>query len=777
MTSLFVGLFAAGTLAGCLAAAGPPPLSAYLDSHQPIDRRADDLLGRMTLAEKIGQMNMPCVYVGELGKDAAAKMEGCRRFAAGTKEPGVGPGGGFFTLSNTILHEGPRQQAEFLNELQHIAVEKTRLRIPLLQCEEGTHGLMAPGGTVFPEGMALGSTWNLDLLRRIYAAAALEARAIGVHQLFTLVVEPTRDPRMGRNEEGYSEDPYLCARIAESVVEAVQGADVSAPDKVVAGLCHYPGQGEGFGGLERGAMQISERTLRSVFLPPFTAGIRGRGALGVMATYPAIDGVPVHASGHILTEILRDELGFQGLVLSEGHGISTLLYEGLAADLKQAGALALKAGVDVGISYEQAFLQGMADNVKEGKVPMALIDRAVRRILMQKFRLGLFEKPYVDPERAVRVSHTPAHTTLALEAAREGIVLLRNDKKLLPLDKNIRSVAVIGPNADDRDNMLGDYTAMRVLQPVTTVLAGIRAAVPAARVEYVKGCDVTRTALDEIERARQAARRAEIAVVVVGESLRANPRDGGTDGEGIDVASLDLSGRQQELVEAVAGTGTPTVVVLINGRPLSVRWIAEHVPAVLEAWNCGEQGGRAVADVLFGDRNPSGRLSVTIPRHVGQLPTYYDYPPSKEFWLKRGVQKAYIDLGGAPLYPFGYGLSYTQFAYSNLRIDQPRIAPEGEVVVSADIRNTGSRVGSEVVQLYLRDMLSSVTTPARRLAGFEKIRLEPGQSKTVRFRLSGDQLSLVGRDLRRVVEPGVFRVMVGRSSAQIELEGSFEVLP
>lgn len=750
----------------------------YLDPSQPIEKRLEDLMGRMTLAEKLGQMNMPCVYVDQLGKTIPLKMESCRRFAEGKREPALGPGGGFFTLPNTILHEGPRQQAEFLNELQRIALEKTRLKIPLLQTEEGTHGVMMSGGTIFPEGLALGSTWNMDLVRRVYATAAREARATGVHQLFTLVVEPNRDPRLGRNEEGYSEDPYLCARIAESIVEGVQGNDVSAPDKVVAGLCHYPGQSQPVSGLERGAMEISERALRSVFLPPWVAGIKKRGALGVMATYPAIDGVPAHASDKILTRILRDELNFQGLVLGEGGGISTLVYEGLAADQKEAGALALKAGLDVGISYEDGYMKPLADNVAEGKVPMALIDRAVRRILTLKFRLGLFEKRFVDVEQAVRVSHTAENQALALQAAREGIVLLRNERNLLPLKKDLRSIAVIGPNADATKNMLGDYTARKVLQPVTTVLKGIKAAVsPQTRVEYVLGCRVTGTKVNQIEQARAAAKKADVAVVVVGEADRDEPgEEKGTNGEGWDVASLDLSGLQQELVEAVQGTGTPTIVVLINGRPLSTRWIAEHVPAVLEAWNCGEQGGRAVADVLFGEYNPSGRLPITVPRHVGQLPVYYNYPPSKLHWVKHGWGRAYADMDASPLYEFGFGLSYTTFAYSNLRIDRPQVRANGQVGVSLEVQNTGGRAGDEVVQLYLRDVLSSITTPVKQLRGFEKVSLKPGEKKTVRFTLTPEDLALLNQRMEWVVEPGEFQVMVGHSSEDIRLRGSFQVV-
>jgi len=747
-------------------------MPVYADSRSPLESRVEDLLSRMTLEEKIGQMNMPCVYEGGLGKDVKSKFEGCRKFAEGTQIAGMGPGGGFFTLPNTILFEGPRQQAEFLNELQKIALEKTRLRIPLLMTEEGTHGLMCSGATIFPEGLALGSTWNMDLVEDIYSTAAREARAIGIHQLFTLVVEPNRDPRLGRNEEGYSEDPYLCSRIAESIVKGVQGDDISAPDKVVAGLCHYPGQSQPVSGLERGAMEISERNLREVFLPPWVAGIKKNGALGVMATYPAIDGIPTHASGKILTGILREELGFKGLVLGEGGGVSTPVYEHVVPSQKEAGAITLKSGLDVGISYEEGFMLKMIENVKEGKVSMEMIDRAVRRILTQKFRLGLFENPYVDPEKAAGVSHTKENQDLALKAAREGIVLLKNEKNLLPLKKDIRSIAVIGPNADNGLNQLGDYTARVVLQDISTILDGIKEKVSGrTRINYVKGCNITGTDLNEIGKAKRAARSSDVAVVVVGESQT----DPNTNGEGYDVASLDLTGMQEELIKAVHATGTPVIVVLINGRPLSVRWIAENVPAIVEAWNCGEQGGRAVSDILFGDFNPEGRLPITFPRHSGQLPVYYNHKPSKEYWIRHGWGTAYADMPATPLWEFGYGLGYTSFEYSNLTINPVESGPEGEFHISLDVTNTGKRYGTEVVQLYIRDVISSVTRPVKELKGFKKVRLEPGEKQRVELIINSEHLSFLDRNLERVVEPGVFEVMVGTSSENIRLKGEFQV--
>jgi beta-glucosidase len=748
----------------------------YLDSSQPVDRRVEDLLARMTLKEKVGQMNMPCVYLGALGRDIKSKREGLRRFTEGTYVNEIGPGGGFFTAANEVMREGPRDQALFYNELQRIAIEKTRLKVPLLETEEGTHGVMCSGHTIFPEGLGIGSTWNIDLVRQIYATAAREARSVGIHQLYTLVIEPNRDPRLGRNEEGFSEDPYLCARIAEAIVRGAQGDNVSAQDKVVAGLCHYPGQSQGAGGLERGAMEISERMLREVFLPPWVAGIKKAGALGVMATYPAIDGIPTHASEKILTKILREELGFKGLVLGEGGGIGTLVTERVAADQKQAGALALQAGLDVGISYEPGYMGPLIENVEEGRVSMELVERAVRRILRQKFVLGLFERPYVDADYAVKTVHSKPHQELALQAARESIVLLKNEKNLLPLRKELKAIAVIGPNADHDRNLLGDYISHAIPQHIVTVLEGIKQKVSSqTKVLYAQGCEVLGNDKGGFADAVKAAKGAEVAVVVVGENERLSKK-GGTNGEGRDIASLDLTGVQEDLIKAVYETGTPTVVVLVNGRPLSTRWTAEKVPALVEAWLPGEQGGTAVAEVLFGDYNPSGRLPISVPRHAGQLPAFYNVKPSRGRWMDGRVgMRDYVDMPGAPLYPFGHGLSYTRFEYANLQISPGEIGPGGQVQVSMDVRNAGERAGAEAVQLYINDVLSSVTRPVQELKGFRKVTLQPGEKQAVRFQLTPEELSFLDRNLERVVEPGTFRVMVGASCQDIRLSGTFEV--
>jgi beta-glucosidase len=414
----------------------------------------------------------------------------------------------------------------------------------------------------------------------------------------------------------------------------------------------------------------------------------------------------------------------------------------------------------------------MAESVREGRVPKELLDRAVKRVLRQKFQLGLFEHPFVDPDYAEKGLDRAKHRQLALSGAREGIVLLKNADNLLPLKKDIESIAVIGPNADHTRNLLGDYTSITVIEKVVTVLAGIKSKVgPGTKITYVKGCDIIGTKVNEIEAARKAAQQSKIAILVLGESTR-KMAEPATDGEGADAATLELTGFQEELVEAVYATGTPTVVVLVNGRPLATRWVAEHVPAIVEAWRPGEEGGTAVADILFGDYNPNGRLPITVPRHAGQLPVYYNYAASKAYWMKRF---GYVDIKPQPLYDFGYGLSYTKFEYKDLSISPARFGPAANVKISLDVRNIGEREGAETVQLYLNDVVSSVTTPARQLKRFEKVWLKPGEQRQVAFTLAPEDLMLLDKDLHWVVEPGRFDVMIGASSADTRLKGSFEV--
>jgi beta-glucosidase len=769
-----------GLLIGWMLALGFPlraqtTTPIYLDPKRTIDERVDDLMSRMTLKEKIGQLNLPCVYVDALGKDIPSKQEACKRFAAGTYTQEIGPGSGFFTLADEVLQDGnARHTAEFFNELQKIALTQTRLKIPLLEDEEGTHGAMYPGATVFPEGLAIGSSFDLDLVKEIYARSAAEARAVGIHMLSTLVMELDRDPRMGRNMEAYTEDPYLGMRIGEAIVHATQGARLTDLDRVVAVLTDFPTQNPAAGGMERGAIEISERSLRENDMLPWVGSITKAGGLGVMAAYPEVEDVPAHASEKWMTDILRQELGFDGVVESEGDGFRTLIDEHIVPNQKEAGALALKAGVDLDITYEPAYMGPLVENVEEGKVPMALVDRAVRRVLKLKFQLGLFESPYVDVDRAANIVHSTENQDLALRAGREGIVLLKNDKNVLPLKKNLKSVAVIGPNADDISNQLGDYSPLKITQHVATVLEGIKSAVsPQTKVVHARGCDVTGTDKSGFAEAVHAAKNADVAIVVVGEITNV---DHGTDGEGNDVASLDLSGVQEDLIRAVFETGTPTVVVLINGRPLSTRWTSEHVPALVEAWEPGERGGEAVADVLFGNYNPTGRLAISVPRHSGALPAYYNYKPSKTYWMA-SRKNSYVDIPASPLYPFGYGLSYTAFDYTNLRIEPATIHAGGEAKITLDVKNTGGRAGVETVQLYVHEEYAPVSTPVKQLRGFERVALEPGEKKTVTLNLKPEDLQLLDTDMHWKVVPGDFEIMVGKSSADIPLQGVLKVTP
>jgi beta-glucosidase len=500
-----------------------------------------------------------------------------------------------------------------------------------------------------------------------------------------------------------------------------------------------------------------------------------------MAGYPEVEDIPAHASEKWMNDVLRNELGFRGVVVSEGGGFGTLISEHLVRTQKEAGALALKAGVDVNITYEPAYMGPLIENVEEGRVDIALVDRAVRRVLELKFRLGLFENPYVDVNRAIGVVHSKPYQDLALRAGREGIVLLKNERNVLPLKKGLKSIAVIGPDADNLMNQLGDYSPKKVLQHVTSILEGIKTkAGSETKVVAVKGCGVLGNDKSGFADAVRAAKSADVAIVVVGENQGQNDTDEAqdppTDGESHDVASLDLTGVQEDLVRAVYETGTPTVVVLVNGRPLSTRWTAENVPAIVEAWRPGERGGEAVADVLFGDYNPSGRLAITIPRHVGQLPVYYNFKPGKGYFT-REWKRGYVDMPASPLYPFGHGLSYTQYEYSKLRIDPPQIHPQGTARVTVDVKNTGERAGTETVQLYIHEATGPVATPVKQLRGFERLDLKPGETKSVTLTLTPEDLQLLDRDMHWRVVPGDFEIMVGKSSEDLPLKGVLTVVP
>jgi len=708
----------------------------YLDPSQPIDKRVNDLLRRMTLEEKIGQM---CQYSGfSEGYEALVKE---------------GKVGSFLNVPG----------AENSNKIQKIAVEQSRLGVPLIFGLDVIHGY----STIFPIPLGWAGSWDPEMVKKAASIAAREAAADGVHWTFAPMVDIARDPRWGRVAEGAGEDPFLGSAMARALVEGYQGADLAGPETIVACPKHYVAYGAAEGGRDYNSVDISERNLREVYLPPFKAAVEA-GAGTIMSAFNDLNGVPASANTHTLEEILREEWGFEGFVVSDWNSVGELVNHGIAGTPAEAAREAVDAGVDMDMCAD-AYRTSLVPLIKERKVTEKTVDEAVRRILKIKFRLGLFERPYADPEYARKVIQGKEHIEAALEAARRSIVLLKNEGCLLPLRKDLRSVAVIGPLADNRTEPLGSWLCMGNPKDVVTVLEGIKSRVsPQTKVLYAKGCEIDGESTEGFEDAVKKTKECGAVIAVVGEG-----RD--MSGEAASRASLDLPGVQEELVKAVYETGVPVVEVLMNGRPLSISWSAEHIRAILEAWFLGIQGGNAVADVIFGNYTPGGKLPVTFPRTVGQVPIHYNHkntgrPPTAEKWTSR-----YLDVPWTPLFPFGHGLSYARFEYSNLWIHRKGKGLGENIEIAVDVKNTAELKGDEVVQLYLRDLVSSVTRPVKELKGFKRIALEPGEKKTVSFTLTVEHLSLLNRTLRRVVEPGVFKVMVGSSSEDIRLTGRFEV--
>ena len=700
-----------------------------------IDHRIDDLLARMTLDEKVGQL----VQYSDFTEDRAAAIRAGR-------------------IGSLLNVTG----AAATNRVQRLAVEESRLGIPLLFGLDVIHGYR----TIFPIPLATASSWDPELVTTIEAMAAREARASGVHWTFAPMIDVARDPRWGRIAEGAGEDPHLGAVMAAARVRGFQGDDVAAPDRLLACLKHYVAYGAAVGGRDYNSVDMSERSLREIYLPPYRAGVDA-GAASVMSAFNLLNGVPTTANTFTINGILRGELGFDGLLVSDWNSVGELVVHGYAADAREAARLAFNATIDMDMMSE-VYAGQLAGLVRTNVIPEASLDAAVRRVLRVKFALGLFEHPYVDPAREPAVLLREDHVAAARDAARKSMVLLKNEGALLPLAKDVRSLALIGPLADNRDDLLGAWHALGRSQDVVTVLAGIRRrAGPNTTVSFAPGATVTGLERDGFARAVELARKADVAIVAVGE------REFET-GEAASRASLDLPGVQHALIEAVRATGTPVVVVVMSGRPLALPWLADHVPAILQAWHPGVQGGNAVADVLWGDFNPSGKLAISFPRSVGQVPVYYAHdatgrPPTAERFTSK-----YLDLPNTPLYPFGHGLSYTTFAYGNLELSADTIGPRGTVTVSATVTNTGTVAGAEVVQLYLRDLVASVVRPVRELKGFTKVSLQPGERRTVRFTLGPRDLGFYNQDMEWVVEPGVFHVWIGWNSDE-GLESSFVV--
>jgi beta-glucosidase len=606
------------------------------------------------------------------------------------------------------------------------------------------------------------------LIERIESVAALEASAAGIKWTFSPMVDIARDPRWGRIVEGSGEDPYLGAAIARARVRGFQGDDPGQPGKLMACAKHWVGYGAAEAGRDYNLTDISEHRLREIYFPPFKAAIDA-GVGTFMSAFNDLNGIPASANPFTLRTVLRDEWGFKGFVVSDWESVAELIRHGVAADGKEAAYQAISAGVDMEMT-SRTFIQNIPQLLSEGRLSIKTVDESVRRILRMKFRLGLFEHPYVDESREAAVLNDPEHIALAKEAEIKSQVLLKNTNQLLPLKKDLKSVAVIGAFADDQNTPLGWWKGDTQPQSVVTILSGIRAKVPSStRIRYAKGCELNGCTPQGIAEAVKTAKKAEVAIVVVGESNVMS-------GEAASRAHLELSGQQNDLVKAVHATGTPVVVVLVAGRPLLINWIAENVPAVLEAWHGGQQVGPAVADILFGDANPGGKLPITFPRSEGQIPIYYNFKntgrPADN--SQERYRSKYQDETNAPLFPFGYGLSYSTFKLSGLTLDRSEIKTGEQVTVSVDIENTSSRAGDEVVQLYIRDVVASVTRPVKELKGFRRVSLQPGERKTIAFQLGTQELGFHNRDMKFIVEPGKFEVMVGTSSVE-GLRSSFEV--
>ncbi|MGO4881741.1 MAG: CIA30 family protein [Bryobacteraceae bacterium] len=733
----------------------------YRDSKLAIEDRVADLLSRMTLEEKVAE-----ITGGDNPKISLLDTTGTYK----ADQVNLA----FSGLNDENAAFTPRQSAILRNAVQRYLREKTPLGIPWLFMSEALHGFMANGSTSFPQALALASTWDPVLVHRVFTAAGDEARSAGVGQVFSPVLDIARDPRWGRTEETYGEDPYLASRMGVAAITGLQGDEFHIDNHhVMATAKHFAVHGQPEGGTNTAPGNYSERIIRENFLVPFQAAVQEAHVGSVMASYNEIDGIPSHINHWLLDRVLRQEWGFRGFITSDGDGLQMLVQtHHVAANMAEAGRMALAAGIDFDLSDGSVY-RTFIEQVKEGQVPEREIDVAAGRMLAAKFRLGLFDDPYVDPDYTARTTSGEEHRKVAVEAAEEAVVLLKNEKNLLPLDPGkLKTVAVIGPNAADVH--LGGYS--REPGHGVSILDGIRARVgSAANVVYAEGCQITtakqgwrgwyendvkladpQAQVAKVAAAAELARKASVAIVVVGENESTN-REAWSENHLGDRDSLDLLGAQNDLVKAVVDTGTPTVVFLINGRPLSINYIAEHVPAIVEGWYLGQEGGTAAARVLFGDVNPGGKLPITFPHSVGDLPDFYNHKPSANRTYAFGTRK--------PLFPFGYGLSYTTFKFDNLHVEPAQIMMDGVSKARVDITNTGSREGSEVAQLYLHERVSSVTRPVMQLKGFERIHLKPGEKRTVEFAITPDMLSMLNADMHRVVEPGIFDVMVGASSA------------
>ena len=756
MRHYILTILSAMTLAACSDNGTP----VYKDASAPVKERVEDLLGRMTLEEKVGQMNQFVGLEHIKKNEAHLTEEDLKNNTAQAFYPGFSADSvASWTkkgLVGSFLHVLTLEEA---NYLQSLAME-SRLGIPVIFGIDAIHGnANAPDNTVYPTNIGLACSFDLELARRIARETAAEMRAMNMHWTFNPNVEVARDPRWGRVGETYGEDPYLVSLMGTETVRGYQG-DLSSDD-VLACIKHFVGGSQPVNGTNGSPTDLSERTIREVFFPPFEEGVKA-GAMSLMTAHNELNGIPCHSNEWLMEDVLRGEWGFKGFVVSDWMDIEHIYdLHATAENIKEAFYQSIMAGMDMhmhGVYWNEY----VCELVREGRIPESRIDSSVRKILDIKFRLGLFENPYADPDRTMDIRLCDTHRHTALEAARKSVVLLKNDG-LLPLDPGkYRRVLVTGINADDH-NILGDWSADQKPENVTTVLEGLKMVSPETEFVFVdQGWDPRNMSEANVDRAAAAARTCDLNIVVAGEYMYRGRWTERTSGEDTDRSDIDLVGLQNELIRKVAASGRPTVLVLISGRPLGVQWAADNLPALVNAWEPGMYGGQAIAEILYGKVNPSAKLAVTMPRSAGQVQMIYNHKPSQYF-------HPYAVTPSTPLYPFGYGLSYTTYSYSDIWLDRTEIPADGTVKVSVEIRNTGNIAGDEIVQMYIRDRFSSVTRPVKELKDFARIHLEPGETRTVEFSVTPDKLMFLDKDLRPVVEPGEFIVMVGPSSDDRDL--------
>ena len=778
-----VGVCGAAVAAQTVSSTRSTAAPLYKDPSRPVEARVEDLLKRMTLEEKAAQLITLWEQKAKVQTDAGVFSpeeasqnfpDGIGQFARPSDKRGVTQtNAGAAGASAGTVNRDARDTAEYVNAAQRWAVERTRLGIPILMHEEALHGYVARGATSFPQSIALASSWDPALLERVFSVAAREMRARGATLALAPVVDVARDPRWGRIEETYGEDPYLVSEMGLAAIRGYQGTKLPLPsDKIMVTLKHMTGHGQPESGTNVGPAHVGERELREVFFPPFERAVKELPVRSVMASYNEIDGVPSHANPWLLNDVLRKEWGFKGAVVSDYFAVNELVTRHkMYADVKDAAVRAIKAGVDSETPDPQGFIH-LPELVRSGRIAQAQVDEAVRRLLRMKFESGLFENPYADAATAEAKTATPDAVALAREAAQKAVVLLKNDKGVLPLNPaDIRRLAVVGTHA--RNTPIGGYSDEP--RHVVSVLEGLQTTSQGRlQVDYAEGVRLTETrcwSCDEVKlvpadvnrkliaEAVETARRSDVVVMVLGENEQLS-REAWADNHLGDRASLDMVGQQEELARAIFALGKPTVVILLNGRPLSVNYLAANAPALIEGWYLGQETGNAVADVLFGIVNPGGKLPVSFARSVGQLPLYYNRKPTS--------RRGYLFDSTAPLYPFGFGLSYTTFDVSAPRFGRDSIRLGDNVQVSVDVANTGRRAGDEVVQLYVRDDEASITRPLIELKRFQRVTLQPGERRTVTFELKPDDLALWNMDMKRVVEPGTFTISAGPNSVDLK---------